>query len=141
MSTRQTIVESAARFGRVAAAKNESELAAAKAAAVTINPQNLQGDVAPLQAYISSGGAGTQEPYVPDPNAWQNMPFLQFVKREYSRPMNFWVLMVGPLLFLYLVYAPARAGWFQDEEKMSKSLYIQQLKGLKSMHLPGDDKH
>jgi hypothetical protein len=24
---------------------------------------------------------------------------------------------------------------------MSKSLYIQQLKGLKSMHLPGDDKH
>ena len=43
--------------------------------------------------------------------------------------------------FMYLVYAPARAGWFQDEEKMSKSLYIQQLKGLKSMHLPGDDKH
>lgn len=42
---------------------------------------------------------------------------------------------------MYLVYAPARAGWFQDEEKMSKSLYIQQLKGLKSMHLPGDDKH
>ena len=43
--------------------------------------------------------------------------------------------------FMYLVYAPARAGWFQDEEKMNKSLYIQQLKGLKSMHLPGDDKH
>ena len=43
--------------------------------------------------------------------------------------------------FMYLVYAPARAGWFEDDEKMSKSLYIQQLKGLKSMHLPGDDKH
>lgn len=43
--------------------------------------------------------------------------------------------------FMYLVSFPSRAGWYQDEEKMSKSLYIQQLKGLKSMHLPGDDHH
>jgi hypothetical protein len=129
------------RFGQVAAATNEAELAAAKAATPAFEAHNLQGDVAALQGYVSSGGAGTQEPFVADPNAWQNMPFLQFVKKEYSRPINFWVLMVGPLFFMYLVYAPARAGWFQDEEKMSKSLYIQQLKGLKSMHLPGDDKH
>ena len=97
MSTRQTIVQSAMRFGQVAAAKNEAELAAAKAASPSFDAHNLQGDVAALQGYISAGGAGTQAPYVADPNAWQNMPFLQFVKREYSRPINFWVLMVGPL--------------------------------------------
>ena len=97
MSSRQTIVQSAMRFGQVAGASSEAELAAAKAAPTTFDAHNLQGDVAALQGYLSAGGAGTQAPYVKDPNAWQNMPFLQFVKKEYSRPINFWVLMVGPL--------------------------------------------
>ena len=96
-SPRLTVVQSAIRFGRVAAAKNETELAAAKAFSPQIDPHNLQGDVAGLQGYISAGGTATQAPYVPDPNAWQNLPFLQFVKREYSRPINFWILIVGPL--------------------------------------------
>lgn len=97
MSSRQTIVQSAMRFGRVAAANNEAELTAAKAASPTFDPHNLQGDVAALQGYMDAGGSTTQAPYVKDPNAWQNMPFLQFVKKEYSRPINFWILIVGPL--------------------------------------------
>ena len=97
MSTRMTIVESAARFARVAAAKNDAELTAAKSATIDIDPHNLQGDVASLQGYLAAGAAGTQEPFVPDPNAWQNLPFLEYVKREYSRPANFWILIVGPV--------------------------------------------
>lgn len=43
-------------------------------------------------------------------------------------------------VFLYLVSSPLRKGLQNDDEIASKSLYLQQLRGLKAMALP-DEHH
>ena len=96
-----TILRSALKFEQIAVATNEAELAAA----VKYNPPVVESAALPenlkyFDSYVNSSAGTAQEPYVPDPNAWQNLPFSQFVVREYSRPHNFWIFIVGPLYVL-----------------------------------------
>lgn len=94
-SPRMTIAQSFLRFEAITGAETEAELQAAKAAAPAQISANLPESLQPLTTYLNSSSVG-QAPYVPDPNAWQNLPFLSFVSRESRRPINIWMLLVGP---------------------------------------------
>lgn len=94
-SARVTIAQSLLRFEAITAAETEAQLQAAKNAAPAQISTTLPESLQPLASYLHSSSTG-QAPYVPDPNAWQNLPFLAFVKRESRRRMNIWILVVGP---------------------------------------------
>jgi hypothetical protein len=94
-SPRMTIAQSFLRFEAIVGAQTEAELQAAKNAGAVDISTTLPESIQPLASYLNSSAAG-QQPYVPDPNAWQNLPFLAFVQREGRRPMNIWILIVGP---------------------------------------------
>jgi hypothetical protein len=90
-----TIAQSFLRFESIVGAETEAELQAAKTAGAVDISQTLPESIQPLASYLNSSAAG-QQAYVPDPNAWQNLPFLSFVQREAKRPMNIWIMIVGP---------------------------------------------
>jgi hypothetical protein len=95
---RMNVLKSAMKFEQIAVATNEAELAKAVAfTAPAVEATNLPENLKYFDAYVNSSAGAAQVPYVPDPNAWQNLPFHQFVIREYSRPHNFWIFIVGPL--------------------------------------------
>lgn len=94
-SPRVTIAQSLLRFEAITAAETEAQLQAAKTAAPAEISTSLPESLQPLGSYLHSSSTG-QAPYVPDPNAWQNLPFVSFVSREARRPMNIWMLLVGP---------------------------------------------
>eukprot|EP00341_Mesodinium_pulex_P015775 CAMPEP_0116937808 /NCGR_PEP_ID=MMETSP0467-20121206/31718_1 /TAXON_ID=283647 /ORGANISM="Mesodinium pulex, Strain SPMC105" /LENGTH=137 /DNA_ID=CAMNT_0004619681 /DNA_START=93 /DNA_END=506 /DNA_ORIENTATION=+ len=135
-----TVLKSALKFEQIAAASNEAELAqAVKYTPPAVDTANLPQNLKYFDSYVNSSAGAAQEPFVPNPNAWQNLPFSKFVMREYSRPHNFWILIVGPLIFLYMVNFPGRDGWYEDKEMTKNSLYYQQLHGWKFNELPGGE--
>eukprot|EP00602_Paraphysomonas_sp_CaronLab_P001281 CAMPEP_0185023636 /NCGR_PEP_ID=MMETSP1103-20130426/6283_1 /TAXON_ID=36769 /ORGANISM="Paraphysomonas bandaiensis, Strain Caron Lab Isolate" /LENGTH=129 /DNA_ID=CAMNT_0027556319 /DNA_START=134 /DNA_END=523 /DNA_ORIENTATION=+ len=127
------------KFEAMAAARNSEELAAAANYKAEFDPKQLPENLKYFDSYVNSSSGAAQEPYVPNPKAWQNLPILSFVAQEYTRPVNIWLLIIGPLFYMYLVSYPGRAGWYDDEEMTKKSLYVQQLRGLRSNSL--DDLH
>lgn len=92
---RLVIARGALQVQAISAAKTEAELEAALAIDLQ-STTNLPASIKGLEPFLNSSTGATQAPYVPDPNAWQNLPFLQFVAREAKRPINIWILLIGP---------------------------------------------
>ncbi len=91
------IAQALLRLEAIGAAKSPAELeAATKAPAVDIQVTNLPESLRELSPYLNPTTGASQEPYVPNPDAWQNLPFFSFVAREARRPFNLWVLLLGP---------------------------------------------
>ena len=93
---RLTVAQAALQLQAISSSTNEAELQAAQTAIAVPSTTDLPEVLAPLSGYLNSSAGATQAPYVPDPNAWQNLPFFQFVVREAKRPMNVWILIIGP---------------------------------------------
>jgi hypothetical protein len=96
-SPRLRIAQGMFKIQAVANASSKEALVAAVASTPTVNTSQIPEDFSSLTQYLSSTVGAKQEPFVPNPEAWQNMPLWKFVLREYTRPLNRWIFILGPV--------------------------------------------
>jgi hypothetical protein len=96
-SPRMTIAQGMLKIQALSNASSQEALAAAVTHTPTIDTTKLPDEIAHLDTYLTSTIGVKQAPFVPNPDAWQNMPLWKYVITEYWRPMNRWVFIVGPM--------------------------------------------
>lgn len=62
--------------------------------AADISVDNLPASLKELQTWYSLDKVSANDKYIPDPTAWQNMPFWEFVGHE-SKRAETWPFLVG----------------------------------------------
>lgn len=90
-SPKMTIAKNYLLLKELSSATTETELADKFA-----NPPAADMALMPaeLTSYFSTAATSSAEPYIPDPTAWQNMPFWQYAGEEVKRAQT-WPFLVG----------------------------------------------
>jgi hypothetical protein len=97
-SPKLTIARNIMLLQELSKAKTEADLQKVFDAPLPMVELNdLPVELAHCSAYFSTDSISAAEPYIPDPTAWQNMPFGQYVYTEVQRAET-WPFIVGLLL-------------------------------------------
>jgi len=94
-SPKMTIAQNVLVLENIVKAKTEAELDAAVKNVAQIDENNLPTILEPLKnSYFALDKVTVAEPFVPNPNAWQNKPFWEFAREEAGRAET-WPFLVG----------------------------------------------
>ena len=94
---RLNIAQGLLRAKAIRASKDEAAVKAASSSAPAIDAHHLPAELSEFSNYLVSGGAQASAPFVPDPNAWQNKVWYQFMYEEYTRPFQKHIFIFGTL--------------------------------------------
>lgn len=126
-SPHQTIAKNILRIQHISEADSEAAMnAAANDAIADVNLTNLPEELKEYKAFFGVPGLAGGEPYVPDPEAWQNKPFWEFAQEEVQRTET-WPLFVGAVLVNLLFFGFQAALPKKGSDVHDNSRYVQLL--------------
>ena len=89
LTPREVVIQNAVRLQAVSAAQNEAELEAALKSRPVIDKKSEE-----FKDFFSAAQASPNQKFIPNPKAWQNLPYGDYVAEEVSRAET-WPFFVG----------------------------------------------
>ena len=94
---RITIAESMLKFESITKASGVSAIKAAASTTPKVDVNNLPAQISQYGDYFKIDPTVSATKFKADPNAWQNLPIVEFVKVEYNRPFQRFIFVIGTM--------------------------------------------